>query len=171
MTTHTAPAAALRAAAARLRALATAASIDADGTPTTTWSAKLRRPADPDGSSLLYGDHRTREDGRRIAWPPLLRGGSQQRPTYIHTQHADYIATMGPGVGLAIADWLDSWIGVEISEHGPMPEDARHALAVARQVLGTTETHACDNCDGVDPGTCLTNPRPPAPAATEEPTP
>ncbi|MEU3220004.1 hypothetical protein [Streptomyces sp. NPDC006971] len=39
-----------------------------------------------------------------------------------------------------IADWLDSWTGVDLSEHGPMPEDARHALAVARQILGTTHT-------------------------------
>ncbi|MGW3164799.1 hypothetical protein ACWC9Q_18385 [Streptomyces sp. NPDC001142] len=35
-----------------------------------------------------------------------------------------------------IAAWLESWTGVDLSEHGPMPEDARHALAVARQILG-----------------------------------
>ncbi|MFF4661985.1 hypothetical protein [Streptomyces sp. NPDC001282] len=39
-----------------------------------------------------------------------------------------------------IAAWLESWTGVDLSEHGPMPEDARHALAVARQILGTTAT-------------------------------
>ncbi|MFC9987825.1 hypothetical protein ACFXKV_10175 [Streptomyces globisporus] len=50
-----------------------------------------------------------------------------------------YIALMHPGVGLAVARWLESWAGVDLSEHGPMPEDAQHALAVARQLLGTTE--------------------------------
>ncbi|MBQ1118500.1 hypothetical protein [Streptomyces sp. C3-3] len=49
-----------------------------------------------------------------------------------------YIALMHPGVGLAVARWLESWAGVDLSEHGPMPEDAQHALAVARQLLGTT---------------------------------
>ncbi|MFD6656865.1 hypothetical protein ACFWEB_17195 [Streptomyces parvus] len=52
--------------------------------------------------------------------------------------NADYIALMHPGVGLAVARWLESWCGVDLSEHGPMPEDAQHALAVARQLLGTT---------------------------------
>ncbi|MFF8422977.1 hypothetical protein [Streptomyces sp. NPDC015680] len=129
----------LRAAAQQLRALATAASTDTDGNPTAQWNAEPRWPADPDGTSHLYGGYRTLDDGRRIASPSLLRGGSPQRPTRMYTQHADYIATMGPAVGLALADWLDSWTGVEISEHGPMFEDARHALAVARQILGTTK--------------------------------
>ncbi|MEU6872413.1 hypothetical protein [Streptomyces sp. NPDC046751] len=134
----TTPAAELHAAAETLRALATAASTDTDGTPTTTWSTEPCWPNDDDGTSRLYGDYRTRDDGHRIAWPPLLHGGSSQRPTRMHTQHATYAAAMGPAVGLALADWLDSWTGVEISEHGPMFEDARHALAVARQILGTT---------------------------------
>ncbi|QKN87577.1 hypothetical protein SEA_HFRANCETTE_51 [Streptomyces phage HFrancette] len=151
----TTPADELRAAAARLRALATAASTDTDGTPTTTWSAKLRRPADPDGTSRLYGDHRTREDGRRIAWPPLLRGGSQQRPTHMHTQHADYIVAMGPATGLAIAYWLDA-VAARLSRttHPDWQADIEpHAVAVARQLLGTSA------------GTVAQ----PAPAVTEEP--
>ncbi|MEV7654608.1 hypothetical protein AB0O39_10600 [Streptomyces anulatus] len=51
---------------------------------------------------------------------------------------ADYICAMHPGVGLAVARWLESWSGVDLSEHGPMPEDAQHALAVVRQLLGTS---------------------------------
>lgn len=47
-----------------------------------------------------------------------------------------YIAAMDPAVGLALAAWLESWTGIELNEHGPMPEDAQHALAVARQILG-----------------------------------
>jgi hypothetical protein len=139
----TTPADEMRAAAARLRALATAASTDTDGTPTTTWSTKLRRPDNPDGNSLLYGDHHTRDDGRRIAWPPLLHGGSQQRPVSMHTQHADYIAMMDPTLGHAVAVWLEAEAAAPVTaEHSDQCVDPQcttlAALAVARQVLGTT---------------------------------
>lgn len=49
---------------------------------------------------------------------------------------AAWIALMHPGVGMALAAWLDSLTGIEISEHGPMDEEFRHALAVARALLG-----------------------------------
>jgi hypothetical protein len=130
----TTPAYELRQAAEKLRALATAASTDTDGTPTTTWSTEPCWPNDPDGTSRLYGDYRTRDDGRRIAWPPLLRGGSLQRPTRMHTQHADYIALMGPGVGLALADWLDTMARTANDEGAAFLD---HGIAVARQLLGT----------------------------------
>ncbi|MFJ9318277.1 hypothetical protein [Streptomyces globisporus] len=42
------------------------------------------------------------------------------------------------GARQPLARWLESWSGVDLSEHGPMPEDAQHALAVARQLLGTS---------------------------------
>ncbi|MER6601140.1 hypothetical protein [Streptomyces parvus] len=42
------------------------------------------------------------------------------------------------GARMPLARWLESWSGVDLSEHGPMPEDAQHALAVARQLLGTS---------------------------------
>ena len=35
----------------------------------------------------------------------------------------------------ALADWLDSWTGIDLYEAGPLPEDARHALAVARAIV------------------------------------
>ena len=44
---------------------------------------------------------------------------------------ADYIALMHPGVGLALADWLDD--AAEGDEHG---EHNPYALAVARLLLG-----------------------------------
>ncbi|MFJ4738742.1 hypothetical protein [Streptomyces sp. NPDC088775] len=47
----------------------------------------------------------------------------------MQTQHADYIALMGPAVGLALADWLDA----------AAPDD-QHALAVARQIVRATPT-------------------------------
>jgi hypothetical protein len=37
-----------------------------------------------------------------------------------------------------VADWLDSWTGIDLYEAGSLPEDARHALTIARAVLGTT---------------------------------
>ncbi len=45
-----------------------------------------------------------------------------------------YIAAMHPGVGAALAAWLESWTGIEMYEAHALPEDARHALAVARQI-------------------------------------
>ena len=45
---------------------------------------------------------------------------------------AAYIATMHPGVGLALADWLDD--AAERRYHTPTPPD--YALAVARAILG-----------------------------------
>ncbi|MFK0018233.1 ead/Ea22-like family protein [Streptomyces sp. NPDC090798] len=54
---------------------------------------------------------------------------------------AAYIAAMGPGVGLALADWLD--VAAEhcrghylCCDNGPCPESAKPALAVARQING-----------------------------------
>lgn len=49
---------------------------------------------------------------------------------------ASYIAAMHPGVGLAVAAWLDSWVGIDFSEHAAMPGDLAHALAVARAING-----------------------------------
>jgi hypothetical protein len=72
------PAEEVTAAAAKLRALATAASTDDDGTPTAHWHTEPRRPHDATSSHNLYGDYITREDGSRISWPLLNRGGSLQ---------------------------------------------------------------------------------------------
>ncbi|MEV6504829.1 hypothetical protein AB0M61_01740 [Streptomyces sp. NPDC051642] len=47
---------------------------------------------------------------------------------------ADYIATMGPNVGLRLADWLTSWDGADIDEYAAMPDDLRHALLIARVI-------------------------------------
>lgn len=37
-----------------------------------------------------------------------------------------------------IANWLDSWTGIVLREDAALPEDARHALAVARAINGST---------------------------------
>ncbi|TVL89802.1 hypothetical protein [Streptomyces sp. SAJ15] len=129
------PADQIRAAAQLLRTLATAASTDTDGTPTAHWTtaafADSREP-------VLCGDYLTLDDGRRVPWPRLVRGGSPQRPAYMHVRHADYIAAVDPTVGLALAEWLDAEATrLELSIHlGRQEEYGRHALAVARQILG-----------------------------------
>lgn len=53
---------------------------------------------------------------------------------------------------IAVARWLDS-AAYDAVQIGASPQ----ALAVAQELLGTTTPHACDNCDGVDPGTCVMN--------------
>ncbi|MEU8473728.1 hypothetical protein [Streptomyces hygroscopicus] len=127
--TDTSPADQIRAAAVLLRALATAASTDTDGTPTAHWNTEPCWPDDDDGTRYLCGDHLTRDDGRTISWPHLLRGGRGRAP-YMATQHAEYAAAMGPALGLALAAWLDS-AAEDAEQVGPDP----HALAVARQIL------------------------------------
>jgi hypothetical protein len=118
----------LRTAAEKLRSLATAASTDSDGLSTANWHYQDRGH----NHGHLYGDHLTRDDGRRISWPHLLRGGSAQRPVYMHVQHAAYAAAMGPAAGLALADLLDDQAdGDDDGEINPW------ALAVARAINGT----------------------------------
>lgn len=38
-----------------------------------------------------------------------------------------------------VTKWLDSWTGFDLREDAALPEDAQHALAVARAVLGTPD--------------------------------
>ncbi|MEU3656447.1 hypothetical protein AB0E67_27300 [Streptomyces sp. NPDC032161] len=123
----TTPADELRAAAELLRAAALAA---AEHSGSTTWYSKRHFPnQDSDFTVLTAGPGRPLHCGG---------GGGRGPAPYMHAPVSEYIAAVGPGVGLAIADWLGSWTGVDLSEHGPAPEDAQHALAVARKILGTT---------------------------------
>jgi len=132
----------LRTAATKLRELATAASTDDDGTPTADWHAKPcgSCPGVPDdGNRIIWGDRLQHADGSHYSWPKLLHGGSQHRPVRMRARHAEYIVAMGPRAGLALADWLefeadliDSVPGAELRGR------TEHALAVARQILGTT---------------------------------
>ncbi|MFB7845483.1 hypothetical protein ACFC34_00405 [Streptomyces sp. NPDC056053] len=77
-----------------------------------------------------------------------------------------YIATMHPGVGLALADWLDEtaryaslYISLTIATTGALPAAeeydslTRRALAVARQIIGTTTSEGepgCAHCGRTD---------------------
>lgn len=48
-----------------------------------------------------------------------------------------WIALMHPGIAPVLVRWLDGWSQVELSEHGPYPDDWRHALDFARAINGT----------------------------------
>ncbi|MEO3978816.1 hypothetical protein [Streptomyces sp. CAU 1734] len=131
------PADELRAAATRLREAATAASTNRAGEPTASWSTEERYSDYPAGGNRLFGDFFTREDGRVTAWPLLFRGGSREREARMETQHAQYIVLMQPAAGLALAAWLDQ---AADALTGAAVPDTEPALAVARQILGTTPT-------------------------------
>lgn len=111
----------LRAAADKLRSLATAASTDRYGRDTSTWTSRHIN----ERTALLHGGP---EQAR------IIRGGSSGphgRGVHPHLAptHADYIAAMGPNVGTLLAAWLDS-AAVDAEQIGADP----HALAVARAI-------------------------------------
>ncbi|MFK0140675.1 hypothetical protein [Streptomyces murinus] len=117
------PADEIKQAATRLRELATAASTDGRDKPTTRWHFKKC-----DNRGYLYAENPTGPGVRITPSTPANPG--------MWPRHGDYIATMDPTVGLALADWLDSWTGIDLRDDGPLPEDAQHALTVARALLG-----------------------------------
>lgn len=128
----TSPSQELKAAADKLRALATTASTDGRDKPTARWHFKKR----DDRSGYLYAES---PDGPGVR---LLLGGSSGphgRGSHpgMRTRHGEYAAAMDPTVGLALADWLDSWVGIDFSEHAAMAGDLAHALAVARAINGS----------------------------------
>jgi hypothetical protein len=47
-----------------------------------------------------------------------------------------YIALWHPGLGHALVQWLDSWVGVEFDESAPLHEDLHYAYKVACAILG-----------------------------------
>lgn len=49
---------------------------------------------------------------------------------------AAWIALMSPALAEPLAAWLESWDGVAFNERGPMADDLKHALNVARAILG-----------------------------------
>lgn len=45
-----------------------------------------------------------------------------------------FLAAMTPALGRALAAWLATWFGVDFREDAALPEDAQHALAIARLI-------------------------------------
>ncbi|NUH35291.1 hypothetical protein HUF15_00655 [Streptomyces samsunensis] len=118
--TDTSPAVQIRAAAEKLRALVTAAAKDS-GSP--HWIATRNFPNQPDATfTTLWTDSHT----------VLMRGGGRHREPYVHAPVGDYIATMGPTVGLAIAAWLDN-AAEDAEEVGADPRAVTTALALLGQ--------------------------------------
>ena len=63
-----------------------------------------------------------------------LRSGVFIGVRYSTSTVAALLRARGP-----LANWLDSWTGIDLREDAALPEDAQHALAVARAVLGTPD--------------------------------
>jgi hypothetical protein len=102
------PAEELTAAAARLKALAAAAS-----------------PGPWQQSGI--GDH-----GWTVDTPALFIAETEDSDK--GRADANWIAAMHPGVGTLLAKWLGSWNGTDLDEHAAMPDDLAHALAIAREI-------------------------------------
>lgn len=115
----TSPVQELRDAAAKLRALAEAAATES-GNP--RWTSSRVFPDQPDSTASVV-----RAEGARPVFPV-----SQAR--YIRGPISDYVAAVGPGVGLALAQWLEAE-AFQALRNGNGPNH-HHALDVARQILG-----------------------------------
>ncbi|MFD7868011.1 hypothetical protein [Streptomyces sp. NPDC059783] len=119
--TNLSPAKELRAAAALLRDKATAAIHEGRTTWTTDHTLGSRSPVvvdDPEQPSVLIETYAAR----------LERVNS-------------YLALVGPATGLTLADWLDEHARIlaAATQYDPDSSLARHAHAVARQILGGTQ--------------------------------
>lgn len=109
-------------AAAKLRALATAAADDSS----PGWRARRHFPDRPDSTytSLLTA-----------GGTPLMGGGGRNRVPYVKAPIGDYITTMDPTVGLALADWLDYEAALIVRVPGAeLRGRTEQALAVARAI-------------------------------------
>ena len=115
-------AAELRAAGARLRELAKA--IDAPDLPNQSWHAEECADDDRGNCPCIVAQGVCNTDGPFVT--PLYYVADTETP-----ELAAYIVAMGPNVGVALADWLDS--AAEDAEQ--IGADFR-ALAVARQING-----------------------------------
>ncbi|MFF7183282.1 hypothetical protein [Streptomyces sp. NPDC008121] len=152
------PADQLRAAAEKLRAAAATATEGA-------WA--IWRDLDHQG-------YITVGDAAGVIMPPALQSSGECNPVahvYIE-EDAEHIALLHPGVGLALADWLDraaaeydatvrgaagvwsepgdererdAWVGQQTNQH---------ALVVARQLLGTTTCPQCGTSGACNGGPC-----------------
>jgi hypothetical protein len=64
----------------------------------------------------------------------------RQAAETLHSARSTGAMTATPAVAALLrareplADWLESWTGIDLYEAGSLPEDAKHALAVARAV-------------------------------------
>ncbi|PSK57038.1 hypothetical protein B0E38_02569 [Streptomyces sp. 111WW2] len=106
--------------------------------PTTGWGDRpwhVEECSDTDGMSpcpciVAQGEYREFDQPQE----PLIQYVADAETV----QHGAYIAVMHPGVGTALADWLDA-TAAALEKHAPAQWHARlepQALAVARQING-----------------------------------
>ncbi len=50
---------------------------------------------------------------------------------------AKWVALASPALAVPIAAWLESWDGIEFTEHGAMNDDLQYALNLARAINGS----------------------------------
>ena len=122
----------LRAAAARLRGLASAASTDPHSNrPTVSWEFLTKKPEFPTDfpphGRLIAPD----SEGRNRDLIHGGGGGTRAHSPWMFEAHGAYIAAMHPGVGKALADWLEYE-----AEFGTDPGIDPAALTVAHVILG-----------------------------------
>jgi len=143
------PADELAAAAQALRKLATDATPGPWQRPLNTRYKATVTSSLPEGERGSYIDGTDPTTGERerctVAMVPTWSNGRHSRQR--GGRDLEYIAAMHPGVGLALADWLDATAtevaaaeGTEYELHssGGVFSSWEAALAVARQILGTT---------------------------------
>lgn len=135
------PSSELRAAADKLRSLVNALPVNKWGN--RPWHAEECSDTDGFDSCLCIvaqGEYRKWDKPQD---PPVQYVADAET-----VEHAAYIAAMHPGVGAAVATWLDrkAHIAAEVEQFlgdefqdGALDHDVHDALAVARQILGTAE--------------------------------
>ncbi|MFT9821192.1 hypothetical protein [Lysinibacillus sp. NPDC056185] len=129
--------------------------------PTPTPADQLREAASllrDKATAAIHEGRTTWSTGNTLASrSPVVLDDPEQPSVLIETYAArlervnSYLALLGPATGIAVADWLDReaalWNAVETTaaEHGPKGlkvtvglSTHTEALAVARQILGTT---------------------------------
>jgi hypothetical protein len=124
------PAAVLKRAADKIRALATV--LDSPEFPGLPWRAVECSDPDRDECPCVVVQARPGHDGLGA---PMFYVADAETP-----ECAAFIAAMGPGVGVALADWLDRMADANDTVNdwtlGVVSTLNLEALAVARLVLG-----------------------------------
>ena len=127
--TQPSPADQLRAAAAALRTASDALPTEHWGN--RPWHAEECNDTDDMASCPCIVAQGKYRDFDQVQDPPIQYVADAETP-----EHAAYIALMHPGVGHALAQWLNAEAGH--LDHDDYPAAHPHALAVARAITGDT---------------------------------
>src|SRR5688500_13888909 len=89
-------------------------------TPKDEIAAATKRLYDLRDDVSLYAEH----------WDGLFHEQLSGFPNEV----AAFIKAMSPAVALVIADWLSEYEDIEFTEHGPLSDDLKAALDLARAI-------------------------------------